>query len=187
MGFSRQKYWSSCHALLQGIFSTCRLNSHLLYLLHWQAGSLPLATLWKPHRKYTCSKRFLKVYLNFYLFIFGCTGFSFCAWAFSSCAQASHCADFSCRGGQALGCVVFGLWPRDLAALRHVESSGPGIEPVSPALAGGFLSTGATGKSLKDGSFSSCYLGTDELIMIIQFAYFFHFFFLNSWSYSFAS
>ena len=28
-----------------------------------------------------------------------------------------------------------------LVALRHVESSGPGIEPVSPALAGRFLST----------------------------------------------
>ena len=129
MGFSRQKYWSSCHALLQGIFSTHRLNSHLLYLLHWQAGSLPLATLGKPHRKYTCSKRFLKVSLNFYLFIFGCTGFSFCAWAFSSCAQASHCADFSCRGAQALGCVVFGLWPRDLAALRHVESLDQRLNP----------------------------------------------------------
>ena len=51
---------------------------------------------------------------------------------------------------------------------------------MSPALAGGFLSTGATGKSLKDGSFSSCYLGTDELIMIIQFAYFFHFFFFKN-------
>ena len=76
--------------------------------------------------------------------------------------------------------MVFGLWPRGLAALRHVESFGPGIEPMSPALAGGFLSTGATGKSLKDGSFSSCYLGTDELIMIIQFAYFFHFFFFKT-------
>ena len=43
MGFSRQEYWSGCHALLQVIFSTQGWNLHLLHLLHWQAGSLPLA------------------------------------------------------------------------------------------------------------------------------------------------
>ena len=32
-----------CHALLQGIFPTQGLNPHLLSLLHWQMGSLPLA------------------------------------------------------------------------------------------------------------------------------------------------
>ena len=32
-----------CHALLQGIFLTQRLNPHLLCLPHWQVGSLPLA------------------------------------------------------------------------------------------------------------------------------------------------
>ena len=32
-----------CHALLKGIFPTQGLNSYLLYLLHWQADSLPLA------------------------------------------------------------------------------------------------------------------------------------------------
>ena len=32
-----------CHALLQGIFLTQGLNLYLLCLLHWQAGSLPLA------------------------------------------------------------------------------------------------------------------------------------------------
>ena len=30
-----------CHALLQGIFPSQRLNPHLLYLLHWYVGSLP--------------------------------------------------------------------------------------------------------------------------------------------------
>ena len=29
-----------CHALLQGIFQTQGSNLHLLYLLHWQVGSL---------------------------------------------------------------------------------------------------------------------------------------------------
>ena len=33
----------SCHALLQGIFSTQGSNPSLLHLLHWQASSLPLA------------------------------------------------------------------------------------------------------------------------------------------------
>ena len=33
----------SCHILLQGIFPTQESNSPLLCLLHWQAGSLPLA------------------------------------------------------------------------------------------------------------------------------------------------
>ena len=36
-----------CHFLLQGIFPTQGSNPHLLYLLHWQAGSLPLRHLGK--------------------------------------------------------------------------------------------------------------------------------------------
>ena len=31
-----------CHALFQGIFLIQGSSQHLLYLLHWQAGSLPL-------------------------------------------------------------------------------------------------------------------------------------------------
>ena len=37
-----------CHALLQGIFPTQGLNPCLLCLLHWQPGSLPLASPGKP-------------------------------------------------------------------------------------------------------------------------------------------
>ena len=37
-----------------------------------------------------------------------------------------------------------------LVALRHVRSSRPGMEPMSPALAGGFLSTVPPGKSWAD-------------------------------------
>ena len=51
MGFSRQEYWVDCHALLQWIFLTqgsTQCLSHLLCLLHWQAGSLPLAPPGKP-------------------------------------------------------------------------------------------------------------------------------------------
>ena len=37
-----------CHALFQGIFPTQGSNPHVLHLLHWQAGSLPLAPPGKP-------------------------------------------------------------------------------------------------------------------------------------------
>ena len=33
-----------CHGLLQGIFPTQGSNVHLLHLLHWQAGLLPLSS-----------------------------------------------------------------------------------------------------------------------------------------------
>ena len=36
-----------CHHILQGIFLTQGWNPHLLYLLHWQVGSLPLSHLEK--------------------------------------------------------------------------------------------------------------------------------------------
>ena len=38
-----------CHALLQGIFPTQGSNPCLLYLLLWQAASLPLAPSGKPY------------------------------------------------------------------------------------------------------------------------------------------
>ena len=38
----------NCHSLLQGIFLTQESNWHLLPLLHWQVGSLPLAPPGKP-------------------------------------------------------------------------------------------------------------------------------------------
>ena len=37
-----------CHFLLQGIFLTQGMNSRLFRLLHWQAGSLPLAPPGNP-------------------------------------------------------------------------------------------------------------------------------------------
>ena len=42
MGFSWQEYWSRLPALLLGIFPNQGWNPHLFYLLHWQAGSLPV-------------------------------------------------------------------------------------------------------------------------------------------------
>ena len=40
--FPGQNTGVGCHALLQEIFPTQGSNLHLLHLLHWQAGSLPL-------------------------------------------------------------------------------------------------------------------------------------------------
>ena len=47
--FSRQEYWRSLHFLLQGIFLTLGSNPHLLWLLHWQADSLPPEAPGKPN------------------------------------------------------------------------------------------------------------------------------------------
>ena len=43
MGFSRQQEWVAMPSS-RGIFSTQVLKLHLLCLLHWQAGSLPLGS-----------------------------------------------------------------------------------------------------------------------------------------------
>ena len=53
MGFSRQDTGVDCHALLQGIFLTQRLNPRLFMSLHWQVGSLPLGPSGKPTCYYT--------------------------------------------------------------------------------------------------------------------------------------
>ena len=49
MGFSRQEYWSGLTC--QEIFPTQGSNPHLLCLLPWQAGCLPLAPPGKPITK----------------------------------------------------------------------------------------------------------------------------------------
>ena len=49
-----------CHALLQGIFLTQGSNPSLLYLLHWQAGSLPLIPPGKPPNNIQGKKSYLK-------------------------------------------------------------------------------------------------------------------------------
>ena len=52
MGFPRQEFWGGLPCLPLGIFLTQGLKSHLLYLLHWQASSLPLVPLGK-HSHYS--------------------------------------------------------------------------------------------------------------------------------------
>ena len=118
-----------------------------------------------------------KIYF-FYLFNFGCIGFSLLhasclqlqrAGATLHCsAQTSHCSGFCCCGAQALGArasvvVEHGLSSWASQALEHRLSScgtwsqllhgmwdlpEPGLEPMSPALAGGFLTTAPPRKPL---------------------------------------
>ena len=111
-------------------------------------------------------------------------GLRCCTRAFSSCGKwgccgmrASHCSDFSCFRTQALGVwasvvVARGLSSCGSRALEHRLSScgsraylpcgmwdlpGPGLEPVSPALAGGFLTTAPLGKSLHEALYGENY------------------------------
>ena len=108
-----------------------------------------------------------------YLFIFGCIGSSLLRVGFSLVVASGGyswlwCSGFSCCGARALGAqasvvAVRGLSSCGSRALECRLSScgartsllhsmwdlpGPGLEPVSPALAGGFLTTEPPGKSL---------------------------------------
>ena len=92
--------------------------------------------------------------LNFvYLYLAG-LGLRCCARAFSSCgeqgllsvwgAMASHSGDFSCCCSKTLGTwasvvMAHGLNCPDACGILVPR---PGIEPTSPALAGGFITTG---------------------------------------------
>ena len=77
-----------------------------------------------------------------------------CAWAYFSynelglissyCVWASHCSGFSCCKAKALGEWSSGVVAHGLSYSRRdmCNFPGPGIELVSTALTGGFLSTG---------------------------------------------
>ena len=111
------------------------------------------------------SPPWLNLFILKILFIFGCIGSSLLrmgflqlwrAWAtLCCCARASHRGGFSCCGARALGTrasVVAarrlsscGAWAQLLCGMRDLP--GPGIKPVSSALAGVFLTIAPPGKS----------------------------------------
>ena len=83
-----------CHFPLQGIFLTQGLKPHLLYLLHWQAGFLPLAPLRKP--------------LSYILSIQ--TGTHMCLTpSLTLLAQVIHRKGWSCLPQNSI-CACLGLW-----------------------------------------------------------------------------
>lgn len=63
------------------------------------------------------------------------------------------------------------MWYRGLAALRPVGFPRPGVEPVSSALAGRFLTTGPSVKSLDFFFFHFCF----EEFWFLCFGFFFFF------------
>ena len=89
-------------------------------------------------------------FLSFLIYFLVCWVFV-TVWGFSSCGkwglpstcgtQASHCCGFSCCEVWVQLLRHMGLLPRGMW-----NPSGPRIEPISPALAGGFLTTGPPGK-----------------------------------------
>ena len=112
--------------------------------------------------------------LFIYLFIFGCFGSSLLragflqlrrAGATLHCgARASHCSGFSCCGAGALGAQASVVVARGLSScgtraqlLRNTwDLPGPGLKPVSTALAGGFLTTVPPGKHQDFGFYTNC-------------------------------
>ena len=139
------------------------------------------------------------IYLFICLF-FGCIGSSLLCAGFLQLrrvgvtlrcgARASHCSGFSCCGAQALGerasvVVVCGLNSCGSWALEHKLRSfsarasllcsmwdlpRPGLEPVSPALAGGFLTTVLPGKP-------QCGQFLKSLLKLLQYCFCFMIFF----------
>ena len=116
------------------------------------------------------NQAFLSFLKSIYLFL-AVLGLCCHTWAFSSYGEwgllstcdawASHCSGFSCWEAWALGCAGFSTWntwaldrgsfnsygPWASLLQSMWDLPGPGIKPVSPTLAGGFLTTGPPGKS----------------------------------------
>ena len=63
-GITGQKTGVGCYTLLQGIFPTQKLNPNLSWLLHWQAGSLPLVPPGKPYQLLFLGKEFISCCSN---------------------------------------------------------------------------------------------------------------------------
>ena len=122
---------------------------------------------------------FFYKFIYFILFIFGCVGSSLLRAGFLQLQRAGatlrcgvrtpHCGVSSCCEARALGAQAsivvarrlsscglralerrlssFGTWAQLLRSMQDLPR--PGIKPVSPALAGGFLTTAPPGKSLE--------------------------------------
>ena len=124
-----------------------------------------------------CWRFYLFIYLFLFTYLFGCVGSSLLHMGFLQLhragatlrcgARASHCSGFSCCGARALGaqasvvvahglssCGSWGLERRLSSCCSRAQLlrsmwdlPRPGLEPVSPALADGFLTTALPGKS----------------------------------------
>ena len=99
---------------------------------------------------------FFFYFLNLFIYFFGCVGSSFLCEGFLQLwqagatlhrgARASHCRGLSCCGAQApdAPALIVAHGPSCSAACGNLPR--PGLEPVSPALAGRFSTTAPPGK-----------------------------------------
>ena len=118
-------------------------------------------------------EKFFLIIFIYLLLIFDCTGSSFLLGFLSSCGEwgaplswcvrASRCDDVSCwgaRDSRPRGLNNFSSWalerrlssggPRTYLLCGYLRClPGPGVEPVSSALAGGFFTAEPPGKCLK--------------------------------------
>ena len=108
-----------CHFFLQGIFPTQGLNPHLL---HWQADSLPPSHLDS------------QIYIYYLL----C-----CAMLYSVVSDSCYPMDYSPPHSSVHGISQARIleW---VAISFSRDLLDPGIEPISPVLAGGFFTTSTT-------------------------------------------
>ena len=121
--------------------------------------------LWKNICSHSLPIFFPFSFINF-ICVLAALGLPYSAWAlcccmlaFSSCGEqepvsrcsawASPYSDFSCCGAQSLGCGSSVVVAHGLSCPMACGILVPrlGIEPMSPALAGKFLTTGPPGKS----------------------------------------
>ena len=134
----------------------CRSNLNFYSISLYEYSIIYLSSYW-----WTVS--FFKKLIN--LFIVGCVGSSLLRAGFLQLrrveatlrcgARASHCSGFSCCRAWVLGVRASVVKACGLtscgaqAQLLHDmwDLPGPGIEPMSPALAGGFLTTVPPGRS----------------------------------------
>ena len=111
------------------------LDSHPFQLLSWFQFS------WHKHHQ------LISFFCLFVCLFLAARDLTLLREGFNCGAWASHCGGFSCSGLWAIEHGLDSCGPQAylLCSLRDLPA--PGMEPMSSALAGGFLNTGLTGKS----------------------------------------
>ena len=99
---------------------------------------------------------------------------SFAALGLRCGARASHCFGFSCCGARGLGSRALERRLSSCGARAQLlcgmwDLPGPGLEPVSPALAGGFLTTTPPGTPPNNIVFFKCFVSNQRSEVIIPF------------------
>ena len=138
-GSSRR--WEGCTLLWSQFFVLFLINLFILFIYFWLRWVFLAACVLSP------------VAVSGGYSSLRCVGFSLWWLLFLRSMGCRH-AGFSSWGTRTQQLQLLGsraqaqqLWRTDLTLLRGVwELPGPGLEPVSPALAGGFLTTAPPGK-----------------------------------------